>query len=126
MDRPVTDDVSLETLIAAVSRQLLQSQQHRIEAGEPAVFEVSEMTIDVSFVVTKSARGGGGIDLKVVKADAGVQYDRQSVQKVSLKLAAVKDQRQPFTGFGTIRPRETEAQEDEADEDTNAQAAGER
>jgi hypothetical protein len=113
MRSDLADDLSIETLVRAVSEQLLRSQEHRLDAGEPAVFEVSEMTLEISFVVTESAHGGGGFDLKVLKADAGVQYDTQSVQKVSLKLTALKDQPQPFGGFGPVRPRKTEVEADE-------------
>ncbi len=97
-------DLSIEALIRAVSDQILDLQTRRIAAGKTAVFEVSDLTLEVSFVVTESAHGGGGFDIKVIKADGGVQYDRESIQKVVLKLSAVKDD-QPFGGFGTARPR---------------------
>jgi hypothetical protein len=108
MNDEFADDLTIETLVRAVSEQLLQSQQNRIAGGQPALFEVTELTLDISFVVGKSRHGGGGFDLKVVRADGGVQYDTQSVQKVTLKLAALRDQPQPFGGFGPVRPRRVE------------------
>ncbi|XVU28669.1 trypco2 family protein [Actinoplanes sp. CA-054009] len=102
------DDLSIEALVTAVSQELLASQRNRLAAGGPAVFEVSEMNLEVSFVVTRSVKGAGGFDLKVVKADAGAQYDKQSVHKVSLRLTALRDQPQPFGGFGAVRPKRTE------------------
>lgn len=109
------DDLSIEDLIRAVSVQLRQSQDDRLASGEPAIFEVSELTLDISFTVTRSEKVGGGFDLKVLRADGGVQHDHQSVQRVSLTLSAVKDQPQPFGGFGPLRPRKDQEPSDPAD-----------
>ena len=103
------EGLSIRALIREVTREVLSSQADRIASGDPAVFEVSDVTLEVSFVATSSKKAGGGFDLKVVKADAGLQYDKESIHKVSLKLVAVVDQEQPF-GVGKVRPqlRETE------------------
>ena len=96
------DDLSMRDLIRAVTRELLDSQADRERAGDPAVFEVKELTIEISFVATTSTHGSGGFDLKVIKADTGVQYDKQSVHTVTLTLKAVDDN----DATGTIeRPR---------------------
>lgn len=98
------DDLSIRTLIQAVTQELLESQAQRLAAGGPAVFEVSGLTLEISFVATSSKHGSGGFDLKVVKADAGLQYDKQSVHKITLQLKAVTDEDQPFSS-GAVRPR---------------------
>jgi len=98
-------ELSLDTLIDAVSEQLLRSQSRRIATGRAAVFDVSELTLEVSFVATTSKEGGGGINLSVVKADGSVKYERESVQKITLTLTAVKDAQQPDDRFGPVRPR---------------------
>jgi hypothetical protein len=97
------EGLSIRALIREVTRDVLSSQSDRIASGDPAVFEVSDLTLEVSFIATSSKKAGGGFDLKVVKADAGVQYDKESIHKVSLKLVAV-DQEQPF-GVGKVRPQ---------------------
>jgi hypothetical protein len=79
------DGLSIRALIREVTRDVLSSQADRIASGDPAVFEVSDLTLEVSFVATSSKKAGGGFDLKVVKADAGLQYDKESIHKVSLK-----------------------------------------
>lgn len=84
-------DVSLTTLIRAVSEQLLASRAERLAESRAALFEISELTVEVSFVVTESSAAGGGFDLKVVKADASRKYDEQAVQRISLKLKALGD-----------------------------------
>ncbi len=102
------DDLSIRTLIQAVTQELLESQSERLDACTPAVFEVKDLTLEISFVATNSKHAGGGFDLKVVKADAGVQYDKQSIHKITLTLKAVDDQ--PFGGGGPFRPRVVPAQ----------------
>jgi hypothetical protein len=107
-----TDDLSIRTLIQAVTQQLLESQSEREAAGVPAVFEVKDLSLEISFVATNSKKAGGGFDLKVIKADAGVQYDQQSIHKIVLTLTAVDNRvhpdssaDQPWSGDGPVRPR---------------------
>jgi hypothetical protein len=51
-------DVSVTELIAMVSRDLLASRAARISRGDPAIFEVDELTLELAFVVTNSVGGG--------------------------------------------------------------------
>lgn len=105
MKEIVTDDVSMRALIRAVTDELIESQAERVAAGGPAVFEVGDLTLEISFVATTSKHAGGGFNLTVVKADAGAQYEKQSIHKVTLTLKAVQDQLQPFGAVGPVRPR---------------------
>lgn len=99
------EDLSIRTLISAITDELLESQAERLATGGPAVFEVSGLTLEISFVATTSKHGGGGFDIKVIKADAGAKYDKQSIHKITLTLKAIDDQQQPFGGIGPVRPR---------------------
>lgn len=85
-----SSELSIKQMIRAVTTELLSSQQERREAGDPALFEVSELSLEISFVATQSQNVGGGFDFKVVKADGGVKYDDQSVHKIVLKLTTNK------------------------------------
>jgi hypothetical protein len=107
MDSP-ENDLSIRTLVREVTRELIDSQDEREAAGDEAIFQVSGLTLEISFVATSSKKGGGGFDLKVVKADAGVQYDQQSIHKIMLTLKAVEDD-QPFAGPRGGRPRRVAA-----------------
>ena len=84
-------DLSLKTLIRSVSDELLASRAERQERGLPALFEIQELTVEVSFVVTESEGGGGGFDLKVVRADTSVRYDAQSIHRITLRLRALEE-----------------------------------
>lgn len=84
-------EISLKDLIRAVSDELLASRQERLAEGQPPIFQVNELTIEASFVISKSASGSGGFDLKILKADAGTEYKQDTVHKIVLKLDTVKE-----------------------------------
>jgi hypothetical protein len=95
-------------LIRAVSEELLASREERLASDRPPLFEVQDLTVEVSFVVTDSRGGGGGFDLKVVKADAKVSYDEQSIHRITLKLRALgkeDDVLPPLPDLLPLRPR---------------------
>lgn len=99
-------DLSIKTLVRAVTKELLASREERQAAGEPAVFQVDELTLEISFVATSSNQGGGGFQFWVIKADAGVKYDEQCVQKVILKLKPAKpSDDEPFGLEEPLKPR---------------------
>jgi hypothetical protein len=106
-----TENLSIKHLVRTVTTELLSSRDERLAAGEAAVFEVSDLTLEISFVATQSRNAGGGFDIKVVKADAGVKYDDQSVHKIVLKLTAAKAAErtvdEPFGIAEPLRPRRT-------------------
>ncbi len=89
-DKILTEQISLKDLIRAVSDELIASRAERLADNRPAIFEVSELTIEASFVVTKSAGGGGGINIQVLRADANADYKQETVNRLSLKLTALK------------------------------------
>jgi len=100
------NDLSIKTLIRAVTDELLASRDERLAAGDPAVFQVEELTLEISFVATSSKQAGGGFHFWVVKADAGIKYDEQSVHKVVLKLkTAEPSEAEPFGLEEPLRPR---------------------
>jgi hypothetical protein len=103
MSGELAEDLSIEALVTAVSEQLLRAQSARQASGRPAVFEVSDLTLEISYVVTQSKSAGGGFDLKVIKADGALKYDTESVQKVTLKLTAVNTQKLADNTFGKVR-----------------------
>ncbi len=100
------DQLSIKTLIRSVTSELLESRKERLEAGDPAVFEVEDLTLEISFIATTSKSGGGGFQFWVVKADGNVKYDDQAVHKIVLKLkAAEPSEDQPFGLEGKLQPR---------------------
>ena len=83
-----SDEISLRQLISAVSDELIASRAERLAHNRPPLFEVKELSIEASFVVTSTDSGGGGFDLKIVKANAKTDYKQETVHKIVLKLAA--------------------------------------
>jgi hypothetical protein len=81
-------DLKLGDLIRQVSKELLDSQAERIAQGGQAVFQVSGLDIEVSFVITKSKGVSGGIDLKVIRADGDRHFEEQEVHRIVVHLGA--------------------------------------
>lgn len=84
----------IKDLISKVHEELLQARQERQQRGDPAIFEVDQMTLEVNFVAQRDSDFSGGIDLKIVTV-GGAQlggtrhYQDQQIHKITLTLAAV-------------------------------------
>jgi Trypsin-co-occurring domain 2 len=102
-DQP-SDALSIETLVRAVSDQLRRAREGR--PGGISALEVSELTLDVSFVAVESDSGGGGVDLRVVPADRTARYDPASIQRLSLRLRAAEGQ--SFAVAAPVQARRTD------------------
>jgi len=82
------DEVSVKELIQRISADLLESEEERTAGGRRAVFEVSELTIELSFVVSRSRQGQGGIDLKVVSMGGQADRGDERTKRMTLPLVA--------------------------------------
>jgi hypothetical protein len=102
--------VSIADLIRQISNELVAARAARLAAGDPAVFEVEGLDIEVSFTVGRSRSGSGGVDVRVVQLGGQGSHDQQAVQKLTLHLKATTlPSGQPeFTDFDAstpLRPR---------------------
>jgi hypothetical protein len=79
----------LKELIAKVHTDLLDSQREREERGDPPIFQVAELTLEVHFIVQESGEASGGLDLKVLTVGGKRQFENQQVHKVTLRLVGV-------------------------------------
>ncbi|RBY91083.1 trypco2 family protein [Blastococcus sp. TF02A-30] len=82
------DDVSVKQLIQRLSVDLLDSERERTAAGLRPVFEVAELEIELSFVVSRSRQGQAGIDLKVVSVGGQADRGDERTQRMTLRLVA--------------------------------------
>jgi hypothetical protein len=103
-------DLELGDLIRQVSKELLDSQTERLAQGGQAVFQVSGLDIEVSFIITKSKGLSGGIDLKVIRADGDRHFEEQEVHRIVLHLGAAADRGDQedldeFDAVIPVRPR---------------------
>lgn len=101
----VTQDLSIKELVTAVSQELIASQKEREARGDPALFRIDEMTLEISFVVTKSAGGKGGFDLTVITASAGAKYESQEIHKVTLSFGVESGEKNSATPRPGLLPR---------------------
>lgn len=90
----VGQSLFIKDLISKVHEELLQSRQEREQHGDPAIFEVEQMTLEVNFVAQRDAEFSGGIDLKIVTVGGARlggtrNYHDQQIHKITLTLAAV-------------------------------------
>ena len=51
----------MKELIQKISDDLLASERERVADARRAVFEVADLTIELSFVATRSRQGRGGV-----------------------------------------------------------------
>jgi hypothetical protein len=84
----------IEDLITRVHDELQQARHKREQRGEPAIFEVEDMTLEVHFVAQRGSDYNGGIDLRIVTvggANLGGarHYSDQQIHKITLHLKAV-------------------------------------
>ena len=90
MQNNFPEQLSIKQLIRQINRELQASQEERESEGDPALFAIDQLTIEVNFVVTESKDLKGGIDLQIVSVGAGRQYVQQQVHKITLSLKAAK------------------------------------
>lgn len=89
-----TKSLFIKDLIRRVQQELLESQKERIANGEPAIFQVEKMTIEVNFVVSQSSEAKGGFDFKLItiggiKIGGSKEYQQEQIHKITLSLTAV-------------------------------------
>ena len=82
------DEISVKELLRKISEDLLESEEERLSKGQRSVFEVSELTIELAFVVSRSREGRGGVDLRVVNIGGDASRKSEQTQRMTLKLVA--------------------------------------
>ena len=90
----IRQSLFIKDLISKVHDELLQSRQAREQRGDPAIFEVEQMTLEVNFVAQRDSEFNGGIDLKIVtvggaRLGGARHYNNQQIHKITLTLAAL-------------------------------------
>jgi len=99
------DGASIRQVIEAISIELLASQATREADNRAPVFEVDGLDITLTFVVTRSSKIGGGIDLKVLTAGMDRQNEKEFTQSVVLRLRSAAQEGAPAArGWDVARP----------------------
>lgn len=84
----------VKELIRRVHQELKDSKTERERGGEPPIFEVERMTIEVNFVAIESKEAKGGLNFKIITVGGvdlggGASYQHQQVHKMTLSLSAI-------------------------------------
>jgi hypothetical protein len=84
----------VKELIRRVHQELKDSKTERERSGEPPIFEVERMTIEVNFVAIESKEAKGGLSFKIITVGGvdlggGASYQHQQVHKMTLSLSAI-------------------------------------
>jgi hypothetical protein len=98
----------IRDLIRHVHQELLESRAEREASGQPAIFEVTNLVIEVNFVITESTEGKGGLNFKVITVggvDVGGSktYEQNQVQKITLTLTALPYKEEIENGTTTLK-----------------------
>jgi hypothetical protein len=92
-DEPSNRPLFVKDLIRQVHEELLESQRERIEANQPALFRVENLTIEPHFVATEAQTIKGGLEFRIltvggISAGGSRDLQQQQIHKLTLTLAA--------------------------------------
>lgn len=85
------DNLFISDLIRKVHEELIDSQAKREDGKMPPLFRVKELTLEVNFVVQKSAKKGGKLGFSIITAGMEKGIEKQQVHKITLKLDTILD-----------------------------------
>ena len=92
-----SESLFIKDLIRKVNDELIESRTERIRSGEPAIFEVEKLTIEVNFVAVVNKEARAGIEFRVItvggKLGGGGSIQQQQIHRA--KYDAHADPTQP-------------------------------
>jgi Trypsin-co-occurring domain 2 len=87
------ESLFIKDLIRKVHDELLESRTERISSGEPAIFEVEKLTIEVNFVAIENKEARAGIEFRVItvggQLGGGNSIQQQQIHRATLELVAI-------------------------------------
>ena len=100
--------LDIANVIRAVHAELIKSEQMREKSGLEALFRTKQFELELNFVVSSSAEGRGGIELKVVgllglDVGGGGEIKQEQIQKIKLVFETVEGE--PLGTLPGPRPR---------------------
>ena len=82
----VADKLFIAELIRKVHDELIRSQEIRESEEKAPIFTVKDLTIEVNFVATEVSNKQGGLDFKIITAEANKEYSTQQIHRIVLNL----------------------------------------
>ena len=80
-------DLGVAELVSKVREELEALDASRRAAGEPALFVVEGLELELQFTVVKRGDGHGGVDLKIITLGGSKGVESGAVQKINLRFA---------------------------------------
>lgn len=90
-DNDFTDNIRIKDVIRKVQQELAESQKEREDKGEPPLFEVESLELEIHFVARKTTDAKVGLSLPVVDAGGSKNYSNEQVQRLKIRLKAIED-----------------------------------
>ena len=118
-----SESLFIKDLIRKVHDELIESRTERISSGDPAIFEVEKLTIEVNFVAIVNKDARAGIEFRVItvggQLGGGKSIQQQQIHRATLELVAIPpsqdDESSDILALSDarFRPREEEEEEEE-------------
>lgn len=81
--------LGLSQLINQVKAELVDSQKESIKSGNPPMFRIKRVEVEVRFTVREVAKADGGIDLKLVALKAGEEAESTHIHSVTVEMLGI-------------------------------------
>ena len=82
--------LGIDKVIRDVKKELVASDQKRIENQEAALFQVKDFDLEIQFVVRESTTTGGEAKYEVITVNTELKDELEKVQKITLHFTAAQ------------------------------------
>lgn len=79
--------IGIPTLVEQVRSELIESERERVRKGQPPLFEMKSVDIEVAFVVKRTDKLGAKFSVSVVDLDAARDFSSEKTHRMTLHLA---------------------------------------
>jgi hypothetical protein len=83
---PTERALGLQEFINAIKGELVKMEKDRTDKNEAAVFDITGIDLEISFIVRTSAQQKSGVEYQVVTAESQIQNGMERVQKLTMHL----------------------------------------
>ena len=92
---PAEKALGLKDFINALKGELVKMEQERTDKSEAAIFDITGIDLEISFIVRTSSQQKSGVEYQVVTAESQIQNGMERVQKLTMHLKQTGPQKIP-------------------------------